>query len=314
MKNRNLVLCLLASILMAQWSCAFPIPPRSLRQLYNDAELIVVANVQKTEAVELDDLWSRSKATLKVSSCLKGEVKGSTVAVYYAPNMVCPSPARYKTGKTVLAFLKAREKGEGYRTYALSYGAKALAEGELEIYLARMKELKIILVIQDEQERFRKTTAWLVTCVEKQVTRMEGLLDLDGPSRYYSTKETEPGPQFVKYLDKDQKTRLVAILQSAEPGRYEMPYELLTVMSILSKTADDRELRHIVERYRKIDWKDQKKQEKQRALIAEFLMKWKGAARLRRDAGVPRTHGLPPWQPECVMLCRQQLDRRVVGS
>ncbi len=34
-----------ALVIFARDSIAFPIPPRSLRQLYHDAELIVVANV-----------------------------------------------------------------------------------------------------------------------------------------------------------------------------------------------------------------------------------------------------------------------------
>ncbi len=275
MRNRSIAFFLLATLFTPNWSYAYPIPPRSLRQLYIDSELVVVADVKKTEAGDREDDWSSGKATLQISSCLKGKTKNKSIVVYYAAGVFCPAPARYETGETVLAFLKSREKGGGYRTYALSYGAKALTKSELGFYLARIKELKNILVIKEEGERLKETTAWLVKCAENEATRQEGLLDLDGPSRYYSTKEKKPEPKFLKYLNEDQKNRLVAILESAKPGKDGMPYDILTVMSILSKTTEDEELLRIVERYRKIDWKDKKKEEKQKTLIADFVMKCK---------------------------------------
>ncbi len=284
MKYGATAFLLAAAFLMPALHCvAYPIPPRSLRQLYEDAELIVVAYVQKTEIVERDDPWHIAKATLRIISCLKGAGQ-DVVVVYYNPHMVCPAPARFEEGTSVLAFLVPSEKEPGYRTCSLSYGAKMLTGEELKAYLARIEDLKTIVAIDDEDLRVQKTTEWLMKCVEEQATRWEGLLDLDRPSRTWLRERSSSEPEFWRHLTTEHAHQLLAILETAAPGKYGFPYEVSAIMSILTRRAGNEDLMGILEQYRKIEWRDEKRDKKQKALLAEFLMTYRNLPNIAIDS------------------------------
>jgi len=95
----SLIICFLSVNLCS----AYPISPRTLRQLYINSELVVEANVVKIESVKLKS--SHSKANLHVSSFLKGESSENPIEVYYYKYLICPQPATYKSGEIVIAFL-----------------------------------------------------------------------------------------------------------------------------------------------------------------------------------------------------------------
>ncbi len=254
------------------WIYAYPIPPRSLRQLYTDAELIVVAEVGKTEMVKGDDPWNDGKATILISSRIKGAEKGSSIEVYYSLHIHCPAPARYETGKTVLAFLAARRKGDGYQTCSRSYGTKYLTKEELDNYLKSINALRQILEIKNEKERLEKMVEWMVRCVENKDTRFEGLLDLDERNLGRFLPVENPEPEFSKFLNQSQRDRLFAILKSEPPSGNPQYYTLMSIMSILAKSLNSKTLSNIVEQYDKVEGNDEVRQ---RALISDFIANYK---------------------------------------
>ncbi|HEY0881058.1 MAG TPA: hypothetical protein VGD87_05990 [Archangium sp.] len=104
---------------------AYPIPPQSVRQLTEDADLIVVARIADVKVVALPDLDSFAPdtvATLVVEETWNGSAP-STLEVLYGANVSCPAPPRFEVGRRVVAFLSKGE-GERYQTVGLSYGTK----------------------------------------------------------------------------------------------------------------------------------------------------------------------------------------------
>ncbi len=96
-------------LLVAPLAQASPIPPVALWQLAQEAELIVVARVA---AVELDVYGDSDVAPdvarLEVLEVWKGSPSGE-IPVTFRKSAVCPAPARYVPGETVLTFLARGE-------------------------------------------------------------------------------------------------------------------------------------------------------------------------------------------------------------
>jgi hypothetical protein len=163
---------------------AMPIPPCPLRALCEESDAIVIGKVGKKEHVESEKRDAAMKAFedtvvhLNVTSVLKGDVKAKTVRVYNSFGMVCPSPAWYEEGATVLAFLEDAGKESTYRTYALSYGAKTLSGRALELYSKRVTEYMAIRKLRKKADRLDRTAEWTVKLVEDPLTVWEGAEDL----------------------------------------------------------------------------------------------------------------------------------------
>jgi hypothetical protein len=78
----------------------------------------------------------------------------------------------------VLAFLTRSQRGPGYVTVGLSYGAKNLNNREIEVYSASIRELIEIEKETDRNTLRRRLVEWLVRCAEEPITRWEGAYDL----------------------------------------------------------------------------------------------------------------------------------------
>jgi hypothetical protein len=222
------VLAVLMTLLVVE-AGAFPIPPQTLRMLTNESELIVSARVEKITLIKRKDGFNTGIARLNILSILKGAEESQSVDVYYEPDMICPAPPYYKEGATVLAFLTRSQRGPGYVTVGLSYGAKNLNNREIEVYSASIREL-----IEIEKETNRNTlrgrlVEWLVRCAEEPITRWEGAYDLrysrEMKMEIENEKKKAKGDQ-GNAVDKDEMEEwkkgivdLTALLTKKQKGR-----------------------------------------------------------------------------------------------
>ena len=199
----------LAPTLPALSSLAYPIPPVPLRKLCKEASVIVVAEVAGIR------VGTRPVAELYVDESLKGH-PGSVVYVNVWLDGGCPAPARYSSGKRVLAFLIEDDDGN-YVTESLSYGSKEIADDRsLAVYRQRIREM---IHIQDEPEgdaRLERTVEWLVACAEDPVTRWEGAYELFRSGDRMSTYDGAPPEKFAELLTLDQEKRLLEALIASE--------------------------------------------------------------------------------------------------
>lgn len=108
----------------------------------------------------------------------------------------------------------------GYSVHALSYGVKTLTEPQLEIYTDRVSEIKAILKINNEDEQFKQTVEWLVTCAENPVTRYEGVYELSPNSDFMSYYDRTQGQPFQYLLTADQKLKLKTALLTDTDSQY----------------------------------------------------------------------------------------------
>lgn len=192
MKIKIIITILLIGIGKSVFS--YPIKPRPLRKLVIESGFIVYADVIEIEAIETDNHWNDTKAILVIKELIQGKINNDTIDVYFTPNMICPSPARYVKGTTVLAFLD--KKKNGYSTHALSYGSKTVDSVGFEVYKSRIIEIQNILNLKNEDEKIEKTINWLITCAIDFNTRWEGIYELS------------PQSDFMSYYDKDKETRI----------------------------------------------------------------------------------------------------------
>src|SRR5436190_18562397 len=136
MPHMNLVTLMGIVVIMAAEPARKPIGPLTLRWLYLNAELVVVAKPGKTNALERskDHQYSAS-VPLSIEQTLKGDAKGTSITVFFGPTVDCPLPDRYPEGKTVLAFLAWDKTVGAYYARGFSYGSKELAAEDLKVYL-----------------------------------------------------------------------------------------------------------------------------------------------------------------------------------
>ena len=169
---------------------AFPIPQRPLRQLVIESQYIIVGYVIKIYDKENNVKEENGKivirfgpkiAQIAVLENLQGQIKKDTIEIEFNTRMICPEPDNYLDKTYVISFIDKKEDGK-FRTHALSYGAKTLKLGEIEIYKKRISEVQQILKIKDENTQFDKTVEWLLKCAENPVTRWEGVTELSGGS------------------------------------------------------------------------------------------------------------------------------------
>jgi len=208
-----MTLLLTALILLEVAPTRYPIEPRTLRTLYRDAELVVVAKPGAITAVpKRKDSWVDSKVVLTVERIVKGKPREKEVTVYSAQKVECPSPARFPEGKTLLLFLKWSKRLRGYCTSGLSYGAKELDEPSLEVYLRRLEELSKIPAEPPGAGPSPWTLDWLVRCIEHPATRWEGAWEFQAVDRYDEPKRPNP---LCGRLSKAQLERIIDVLTTS---------------------------------------------------------------------------------------------------
>jgi hypothetical protein len=223
MKTNLLLFCFFLGLVGESLAETYPITPRPLRKLVMEAEYIVYADVLDilpTSVEEEDDFWTGAYALLEIQEVVQGKINTQQIKVPFAPNIICPAPARYVKGEKVLAFLD--QDGEGYRTHALSYGTKSLNQNDFLIYKARIGEMQDILKLEGGKEKLELTVDWLVRCIEHPATRWEGTYELSPQSDFMSFYDQDKNtftPRF--FLTADQRSRLRSYLFQSEYLGYE---------------------------------------------------------------------------------------------
>lgn len=203
---------------------AYPIAPVPLRELVQGSELIVVLPGGEGSVVQRPGRGGRDKL-LTVQEVLHGDDPGPVVTVRVGP-WICPAPADYDE-HTRLAFLLRDEQGTWW-TQGLSYGARALSDGQLEVWTARIRELLALERIEDEDQLARALGDWQLRCLGEPATRDEAVLDLNAQlaaARRKRSGGSDVGPSrtAVRALFSDpQRRRLVALaIDEARRGRPE---------------------------------------------------------------------------------------------
>ena len=198
--TRLVAAALPALVLAAADAGAYPIPPVTLWQLTQDANLVVLARVTRVESRAgraSDDAFERDTARLDVLEVWKGEKTGE-VAVTFGKDFICPAPPRYESGRTVLAFLQsgstmlaglrddvsaeqvraltARWTGR-YFTVGLSYGTLYPRDEDLPFLRDLVADA---LALQQSQPAAADAArrSWHVRAATRSVTRWQGLYGL----------------------------------------------------------------------------------------------------------------------------------------
>lgn len=169
---------ILTLLLLPRLALAYPIPPQPLWRLLERAERVVLAEVEALETLEGEEakVFHGTVARLRVLETWVGE-PAAEVSVSFSPTMVCPAPARYVEGRTVLAFLARRDASEPWSTVGLSYGTLYLRQDELPVWREAVAEGAALLargtVSEDERRR------WHVLRAARAATRWHGIYPLD---------------------------------------------------------------------------------------------------------------------------------------
>lgn len=211
----SVVLLAIAAILSA-----YPIPPQTLWNLVQDAELVVLARVEaegEMEFGEPDDpeSWRPARARLAIDERLKGEVDG-TIEVSYSPNLICPAPARFVEGRTVLAFLARDPESGEWTVPQLSYGTLYPRERDLPLF---RRLIRRALTVQEAKGPQPPPVDWLVEAAEHRATRWHGLYELaftlDEVHSFYDRGSTREDRR--SKLDAEQRARIARGF-AAEPS------------------------------------------------------------------------------------------------
>jgi len=240
--TRLLPALLLLSGASAAASPSWPIDPASLLQLYEDAAVIVVADVEPCEEHigGRGTFWDAC-ARLDPREQLKGPAARGPLHVRYAPSMICPAPAEYLSGERVLAFLRWDAKERCFFTCSLSYGTKYPDDDGLDAYRERIAEVASILDLEDADLRLGQTVECLVKCAEHEATLNEAVIEF---GRWRRSGSDEP--DFRAALTPAQCRRLAAVIVRAEPQDGEFPSWPRTLMSAVAEALDDAVLRSLV--------------------------------------------------------------------
>ncbi len=243
----SIVFCMI----IGQMTYAYPIVPHPLRLLISESPYIVYADVVAIAPLSDTIEWLDDKAILFVRDIYQGEVVKDTIEVHFSPNMICPAPARYKAGTSVLAFLYKDDSLDFYETYALSYGCKEInAPEEIAVYKTRIREMQDINRMQDSIARNSKIKDWLIACAVNPYTRWEGVYELS------------PGSDFMSYYDynTDKTTVLqtlsesqIATLRQALLKTDSLSYQDMGLIDLVGTKNDTELLTFLIDRFKKTD-------------------------------------------------------------
>jgi hypothetical protein len=225
---------------------AYPIAPRTLWDLAQEAELVVLAYVDSVTrgATSVDDFDS-SVAHLRVLESWKGG-RHAAVDVSFTEGLICPAPARYVEGEIVLAFLESGEarargiekKSERRRwaenwagrwfTVALSYGTLYPEPDEVPVFRRLLTEAVELQARASVPERDRRR--WLLRAAVEPATRWHGLYDLSRESdpmhAFYDRRPAQRGLA----LAADERATLAAAFAKAPVADGTVPM-MLKVLS-----------------------------------------------------------------------------------
>lgn len=243
------VVLMLASLPRAE---AFPINPRTLWELTEEAELAVWADVEEVVAMprgESDDAenpnpFAGEIARLRVREVWKGSARpDERVEVHFNSGIVCPAPPRYEPGLAVVAFLK-RYEGKWF-TVALSYGTRyPTSNDEADAYRravtraaqaqAQWTQARVAgKAVSLEEAR----TDWQVLAASHPATRWDGLYALvpeaDEHHAWYDARTSRRAS-----LSHAQREQLAGGFVEHPPLDRALPMMLMALRGHASKAVD----------------------------------------------------------------------------
>jgi len=164
--------------------------PNALRTLYWQSNQIVVARLGQSVPVKKNAQNSMLKTALEVSSTLKGNNRKKTLYLYHwGWGEDQEVPGGFKTGDTVLIFLKPRVEENGYEVVDTSRGVKKLSEADLRVYRQRLEELAAITA--SARPDAAAIVEWLVRCAEDPATRWEGAYEIAASVRQLADDDND---------------------------------------------------------------------------------------------------------------------------
>jgi hypothetical protein len=206
---------LLVLLKLAGNAFAYPIEPRTLRQLVQESEYIIVGYVESTYKVKKrGDNWFGRAASIKVLETLKGFIPESKIKIEFNPGMICPAPDVYFDDTYVISFLK--KENNKYYTHALSYGVKTLAPDRIEAYKEKIAQIQSIVKIENKTEQFKQLTEWLVGCVENKDTRWDATYEINSNFIDYKYTTTLGKVEKIVFSDEQLKRIKQAVLTMEE--------------------------------------------------------------------------------------------------
>lgn len=216
--NRHLISAcwvLLFLFLVPAIATAYPISPKPLWSLTAEADLIVVAEVRGVEDLpRSEDSWVSAVARLRVIETLKGP-RLKTVEVPYAASLVCPAPARYAEGETVVAFLERDHDDAMWRTVSLSYGTLYPADSDLEDVTTMVRAAVAIQGDEALSRNPENKRRWLVQAAALPGTRWHGLYELvPGGDRIRSFYDRSGRSGKLRVTEQDQAILATAFLEA----------------------------------------------------------------------------------------------------
>lgn len=234
-RARHLFCLMTLGLIAPATALAYPISPKPLWPLTAEANLIVVAEVTAMEPLPYDEeRWVSAIAHLLVLETLKGPQR-TTVEVPFAKNMICPAPARYAEGETVVAFL-ARDQNE-WRTVSLSYGTLYPQDDELEDMGAMVRAaVDIQKMALKSKELNRRKREWLVQAAALPGTRWHGLYELAPESdriRSFYDRDFQPARLAVA-------KRHLALLADAFVEAPKIDHTMAMMLRVLGRYEDPR--------------------------------------------------------------------------
>jgi hypothetical protein len=155
------------------------LPALSLRELYDQSHVIVIAQAGKSKKVKTDEYGSLFKTEYHIKESLKGEF-GPT---FQLEHEIDKGSKPLKQGTNVILFLKnpmprsdKSDKSDRRGYELVDDGFKQLTEAEIAVYAARILELKGIM--QADEPDQKAIVEWLVRCIEDPATRRDGVTEL----------------------------------------------------------------------------------------------------------------------------------------
>lgn len=229
-------------------SHGFPLPQQTLWDLTEEADVIVLAHVDKTDRAPLaaDGSPSRNSgiATLSVRQALKG-APAAVISVEYPEGMICPSPPHFYLNKQVLAFLDKHD--QHYQSVAMWQGTLYLKPNELNDYRNAIQEAVALQAAQPVT--LEAQVRWMVHTAARPATRWHGLYGLlphqDESWLFPDRKGVRPSPKGTR-LTPDQ-LKEIADSFVAHPATDHTLRMLLNVLKNYASTAVDQTAIGIVE-------------------------------------------------------------------
>ncbi len=127
-----------------------------LRKLISESENIIVGLVIKTETIK--GHYHNSKATIKIDTIVKGEIKKSTIEVYFCSKGLYSPPCEYLTlSQNVLLFLN---KSDSIYSLKSHFGVISLDNKTKVLYLEQVGRY---LKIEKQKKNKLQIIEWLIS-------------------------------------------------------------------------------------------------------------------------------------------------------